>query len=130
MKRAIAVLGLLGALRENAGPTCPDSYPMECEGLCIYLRTRLFNAVGTREPLLFWLLDLTDDPFEPAGCDIDARAWHTADECTYARAWIYRWDHEGICLHFPQECEQQTAECMRTHPYWDGCFCGHPGDGC
>jgi hypothetical protein len=108
---------LLTVLLLQAGPTCPDSYPLECSRLCIMLRR---SVVGDTIEARDWLIG--DYFYEDTGCDADARTWHNADDCTYARAWIDYWDHFGSCFHFPQECIRRRVECMRTHPQWDTCF--------
>jgi len=99
---------------------------MECQALCTTLRRDIPRTERVSNELWFWM----QGDFKGGGCDTDARFWHTAAECAYALDWIVRWDHDGVCFHYWTECYRQTAQCMFEHPYWDGCFCGHPGDGC
>lgn len=124
MKRLAMTLCLLGALGASADNTAPYPDPIECQRLCNALR------VVTLRPDISLELRAWFRGGNEFGCDWDAYAYHTALECGQAQTWIERWDHYESCFHFWDVCYWRTAECMRTHPYWDTCFCGHPGDGC
>jgi hypothetical protein len=116
MKRAIAVLCLLGALCANAGNICPDNFPLECQLLCSDLRRGVVASQPLPSEMFLWLEGY---PYGISGpdCETDVRMVHNdAAVCADARERIYIETHRFSCMHFPGLCTRTRVQCMMNDP--------------